>query len=311
MHRIAWALLGVLIACESSPRRVQWQIEFDAAADAATAVNVQAYVAAGGCEGLRFFEASLARGEGGTDPGPLVPGRYGFGAEAFDVSCRRVASSCVDVDWPPEDEIRVVLSSTTAEAACEATACVMGRCEQLQDPPCGTPGPCSGPVAQVRVGRSHSCARTEAGQVWCWGRGEEGQLGRSGATVLARPVSLPGSARAIAVGGSDETPSGHSCAVVAPDGVWCWGDNSAGQAAPSVQTATIGPTVVSNVSAITVAAGGRFTCALATDGVQCWGAGEQFQRGDATMVLRGGPVLVPLAAIDLGLGEAHACARSE
>lgn len=86
-------------------------------------------------------------------------------------------------------------------------------------------------IAEIGLGGDHACARTDAGDVWCWGRGNFGQLGQGSLDNIGDgetpasvgPVDLGGSAVAIAVGG------GHSCALLQGGGVRCWGAAGFGQ----------------------------------------------------------------------------------
>lgn len=45
----------------------------------------------------------------------------------------------------------------------------------------------------VAVGAEHSCAVSESGEVYCWGRGSEGQLGNGVTGNRARPERVSGS----------------------------------------------------------------------------------------------------------------------
>jgi len=74
----------------------------------------------------------------------------------------------------------------------------------------------------------HTCAVTADGGVWCWGDNGSGQIGDG---TQVGPVLDPEKVTAldgynvteIAAGG------GHTCAVTADGGVWCWGNNNKGQ----------------------------------------------------------------------------------
>lgn len=72
---------------------------------------------------------------------------------------------------------------------------------------------------------SHACFVQDAG-VYCWGNDDHGQLGdgnlgHQNVPVLSLGITAP--VLAVAPGGR------HTCAVTAPGGVLCWGDNSEGQ----------------------------------------------------------------------------------
>ena len=78
----------------------------------------------------------------------------------------------------------------------------------------------------------HSCAVDGVGQVWCWGRNAEGQLGRVVSADHLKPevVQEYGATRddlldnisRVALGGT------FSCALGSSGAVWCWGDDSFG-----------------------------------------------------------------------------------
>jgi len=94
-------------------------------------------------------------------------------------------------------------------------------------------------VAEVGAGSSHTCARLDSGQVWCWGTNDEAQLGDSlldhGMTCLFGTSMLDCSPSPVQVAGiTDATHIGvglrHSCAIRAGGTeVWCWGWNSTRQ----------------------------------------------------------------------------------
>ncbi len=83
---------------------------------------------------------------------------------------------------------------------------------------------------QLSAGVGHTCARTAAGAIWCWGAGKSGQLGNASSQDSASPVQVQMPAKAgsyvvgIAAGGK------HTCALRSDGTVWCWGDNGSGQA---------------------------------------------------------------------------------
>jgi alpha-tubulin suppressor-like RCC1 family protein len=144
------------------------------------------------------------------------------------------------------------------------------------------------PVAQLSAASQHTCALGTDGSVWCWGRGDAGQLGL-GAPTMCGPLgcatapvqvpSLPGPASAIAAAGA------HSCAIVS-SAVWCWGDNSNGQLG-IMGSGTFPPGVVPSLPPVShVVAAGTTTCAW-SDGAaaNCWGGNQYGQLGTGSSVL--------------------------
>src|SRR5581483_3834219 len=89
------------------------------------------------------------------------------------------------------------------------------------------PLPSGEPPAAVAAGAAHTCAVDSVGNAFCWGRGDDGQLGDGGTADSAAPVAVivPAGAplTAIAAGAA------HTCAVDSAGGVWCWGRGSDGQ----------------------------------------------------------------------------------
>ena len=81
------------------------------------------------------------------------------------------------------------------------------------------------PARQVAVGAMHTCAVTRAGEVWCWGAGDVGQLGDG------EPLRRPRAARVPGLVGVEEVALGrtHSCARAHDGTVSCWGRNHGGQ----------------------------------------------------------------------------------
>ncbi|MCB9533158.1 MAG: hypothetical protein H6698_02375 [Myxococcales bacterium] len=80
-------------------------------------------------------------------------------------------------------------------------------------------------AVDVAVGANHACAATQGGEVWCWGGGWSGQLGRPDAGSNLRPARVDGVDGAVAVSAGSE----HSCAVTSAGEVLCWGSNSTAQ----------------------------------------------------------------------------------
>ncbi|MDO8186118.1 hypothetical protein Q5424_08605 [Conexibacter sp. JD483] len=90
-----------------------------------------------------------------------------------------------------------------------------------------------GRAVAVNSGRYHVCALLENGEMRCWGRNNDGQLGL-GTVANLGDDELPSSAPAVALGAGRTavavTPgSGHTCAVLDDGGVRCWGTGDDGR----------------------------------------------------------------------------------
>ena len=152
-------------------------------------------------------------------------------------------------------------------------------------------------VMDICVGSEHTCAVKEDGTVWCWGDGTYGQLGVGDSIDRIRAFSVldqdgnpfDGAVR-VACG------HGHTCAVKEDGTVWCWGQNSAGQAGSPNTGRVENPELVGGLAGQTVigvTAGHSHTCALTSAGeMWCWGDNTYGQLGDGTVTASSLPVHV-------------------
>ncbi|MDF2695466.1 MAG: repeat domain protein [Labilithrix sp.] len=102
------------------------------------------------------------------------------------------------------------------------------------------------------------CALLDDGRVACWGRNQDGELGRDAGPWSATAQPVDGVADAIAL---DRT-----CAVVADGGVLCWGP------AAARETRTGGTVHIPLPPARSVRSEENLGCAVVNDGsVACWG----------------------------------------
>ncbi|WP_425440837.1 RCC1 domain-containing protein [Polyangium sorediatum] len=156
-------------------------------------------------------------------------------------------------------------------------------------------GSCNDPVS-VAGGYQHHCAVLKEGEVYCWGRGEKGELGAGNLQTQLKPtkVSLPapGTAKQVDGGGtSGGSYLARTCAVLANGTVACWGDGNAS------------PTLVASVSNIAqISVGDGHTCMVDVVGsVRCWGSNNYGQVGTS----QGGYLSTP---VQVGTGYAQVCA---
>jgi alpha-tubulin suppressor-like RCC1 family protein len=186
----------------------------------------------------------------------------------------------------------------------------------------------------VRAGDNHTCAWLDDNTVKCWGRNDQGQLGRGdtanrgdnanemGTYLLAADLGTGRTATAIGVG------LNHSCAALDNGQFKCWGKNTAGQLARGDvnnrgdNTNEMGsyllPIGLAN-GPLGVTAAGEHSCAYG-DILKCWGnswvgqlgLGDSLERGSqpgqmgdflATVNLGTGRTVVSLAS-----GYEHTCA---
>ncbi|MEC8045373.1 MAG: putative Ig domain-containing protein, partial [Candidatus Thermoplasmatota archaeon] len=79
----------------------------------------------------------------------------------------------------------------------------------------------------VDAGHDHACTVGADGEVWCWGRNIEGQVGTGSSTTSEGPTqaTMPGGTRALSVSAGDT----HTCATLTNGRLACWGTGSSGQ----------------------------------------------------------------------------------
>lgn len=149
-------------------------------------------------------------------------------------------------------------------------------------------------MAKVAPGDGFACARTVAGEVFCFGRDDRGQLGDGPHREDRQlPTPVEGLTDAVALSAGPA----YACAVRRESGlVVCWGEHPASGATGPM------PAPIAGVrDAVGVATGARLACAWIRDGrVLCWGS----ERGAA-------PAEIPAArgAVEVVAGARHACAR--
>lgn len=195
-------------------------------------------------------------------------------------------------------------------------------------PTCGVPGPTGAsdqgssaagpdsprPVAgglsfrTIGTGNGFTCALTPAGEAWCWGFNERGELGAGDAITVTRDSSPHKSRPTRVAGGHGFTTLAagdhHSCALTAEGDAWCWGDNIAGALGSATTQQCVHwfngnwpcssiPVRAAAPPLVAIAAGASLTCGIDRDGrAWCWGGNGEGQLGDGTTTTRGRPAPV-------------------
>jgi alpha-tubulin suppressor-like RCC1 family protein len=97
----------------------------------------------------------------------------------------------------------------------------------------------------VWAGYDHNCARAQTGELYCWGRNQEGQLGVPVSTLEFTPVQVMGLPATTIV----DVAAGrnHTCAILGNGLVACWGSNVLGQLGQGDQTPKSGPVFVTGL----------------------------------------------------------------
>ena len=189
----------------------------------------------------------------------------------------------------------------------------------------GVTAPSPGPdVAALAVGRQHACRVTSAG-MYCWGVGEDGQLGIGAAPLTAPPTLLEDAPDLVSL----TAGTTHTCGLDDQGVAYCWGSDRDGQLGLGVEAAercgglpcATRPGPVSGGLRFRMLTGGdRFTCGVAEDGTgYCWGLNDLGQLGTSAdqehcvdgrcsrtpIPVAGAPEFAAMSA-----GTFHACALS-
>lgn len=184
------------------------------------------------------------------------------------------------------------------------------------------------PAVAITAGFGHACAVLDSGAVYCWGRGDSGQLGYGGlpyVSPIPRLVAQINDAVAVAAG------TEHTCARLSGGTMKCWGSNTSSQLGTgqtpqqlyrsttpvSVLTSAGGPALA---DVVTMSTGGNTTCAANGSGEGfCWGFNQYGQVGNG-LSGNGQKESLPVAILEspgsalqgvvtVEVGAIHACAR--
>lgn len=159
----------------------------------------------------------------------------------------------------------------------------------------------------ISVGDSHVCSVDSAGDVECWGRNSDGQLGNRGTAdslYEAKEASVDMIEKVVAFGRA-------TCAIDSDEELWCWGDSSL-NASGGGDLST--PEVVSQTRFQDVIGSSDHACAIDVDGgLWCWGSGAFGKLGNRLQTSESQPVEVqmPGAVTDVSTGVDHTCAVLE
>ena len=134
--------------------------------------------------------------------------------------------------------------------------------------------------ARILAADLHTCALTAAGQAWCWGHNDRGELGRNDTPLCAQlfptycsttPVAAMTNERFIAL----TTSNSHVCGLTASGAALCWGDNGQRQITSTPPAMDLVLTPVRSQPTMTfsaIDASSAITCATPASGPSvCWG----------------------------------------
>lgn len=128
----------------------------------------------------------------------------------------------------------------------------------------------------VTAGEGHVCGLF-SGQLACWGRNDQGQLGLGDLDARQTPVfvDFDNSIRQVSPG------AGHTCALDDLGLVFCWGGNERGQIGIGTREPSLRPAEVPlTARAAVLASGFSHSCAILMDAsLWCWGQNSEGELG--------------------------------
>ena len=161
------------------------------------------------------------------------------------------------------------------------------------------------------------CVRASTGEVRCWGRGSNGEIGDGDTDTEQLPVTVAGlSAPAIALGST--TFSDVFCAALQGGGIECWGQgNSLGDGSGGTELSPVAVVgIAATVSSISKDGGrgnnGHICASLSGGGIRCWGSGGEGALGNGGTASSNIPVTVTgydsVVVPKVVAGDDHTCA---
>ncbi len=138
---------------------------------------------------------------------------------------------------------------------------------------------------QLVSGEYHTCALTNAGNVYCWGSNVDGQLGNGTNTKSLTPVEVLNPAGTAPLSGIVALSAGQAfaCALTGTGTVYCWGADQSGQLGNGTTNdngLNLPVQVTGLTNAVTIASGHYHTCAVTTAGAaMCWGDNDEGELG--------------------------------
>jgi alpha-tubulin suppressor-like RCC1 family protein len=169
----------------------------------------------------------------------------------------------------------------------------------------------SDPVPQLTVGHFHTC-EIRGTKAYCWGAGEEGQLGNGGTTDRTTPVPVRAPEGVVF---TQLTAGGvHTCGISGTK-AYCWGYGRQGQLGNGGTTDQATPVPVRAPEGVVftqLTAGGDHTCGISGTKAYCWGISFAVGDGSDANQTTPVPVRAPEGVVftQLTAGGHHTCGIS-
>ncbi len=167
----------------------------------------------------------------------------------------------------------------------------------------------------VDTADGHTCGVHTSGELWCWGRNSEHELGSDTRVQVREPILVNDALDWLSVSAGQN----HTCALKQDRSVWCWGANTAstgeGGSPLGIPGATEldAPTHVGSGSEWAQLDTNTFhTCAIdRSSTLYCWGRNVEGQLGLPEPGLRTEPTYVTSGLVEVSTGRFATCARTD
>jgi hypothetical protein len=160
----------------------------------------------------------------------------------------------------------------------------------------------------VDTGQGHTCGLRGAGDLYCWGRNSDSELGLGdGALGQIRIPTQVGATTYAAV----QAGQNHSCAIQADGALYCWGGNDFGNLGTGDRLSRTSPTQIGDkLDWVALSLDTFHSCAIdAAEHLFCWGRNQEGQLGVGDTDDRLNPSQVPGERFShIAVGRFHTCA---
>lgn len=184
----------------------------------------------------------------------------------------------------------------------------------------GTAPTSAGPAKSMGAGVVHTCQLGEDSSVWCWGYGNQGQLG---VVDLLDPQIETGQPQYVGSGWAKlAVGPAHNCGIKLDGSLWCWGWNPVGELGfPTMMGFSALPGRVGTDSdwtfiSASIGGNGAFanSCAIKQNGtLWCWGFNGSGQLGTGDTTNAAAPVQVGTDTdwVEVSNGGLATCGRKQ
>jgi alpha-tubulin suppressor-like RCC1 family protein len=182
---------------------------------------------------------------------------------------------------------------------------------KLGDGPNVDASPCA--AIDIAAGGDHTCAISATGVLYCWGRGNDGQLGVDALTYACQSGSVycqktPFVVHNVGITTAIGAGAQHTCSSSGGQ-AYCWGKNSNQQYGDnSMVTSTTPKPIPQRNGAVAFDGGLGHMCSLAGGMVSCAGLNSEGQIGNMSFVQQGTAVSVMSNVASFSVGNATSCA---